>query len=92
MIPLYKLNNINDADVAEVLKKYEIDWLFIIGWSQIASADFLKVPNKGVIGAQPMLLPTGRGRAAVPWVILKGLEKTGVTFLKWMRELILEKS
>jgi methionyl-tRNA formyltransferase len=81
-IPLYKLNHINDADVADVVKKYDIDWLFIIGWSQIASADFLKVPNKGVIGAHPTLLPIGRGRAAVPWAILKGLDKTGVTFFK----------
>ena len=81
-IPLYKLNHINDADVAEVVKKYEIDWLFIIGWSQIASVDILKVPRKGVIGAHPTLLPTGRGRAAVPWAILKGLDKTGVTFFK----------
>ena len=81
-IPLYKLNHINDADVAEVVKKYEIDWLFIIGWSQIASVDILKVPRKGVIGAHPTLLPIGRGRAAVPWAILKGLDKTGVTFFK----------
>lgn len=81
-IPLYKLNHINDADVAEVVIKYEIDWLFIIGWSQIASADFLNVPLKGVIGAHPTLLPTGRGRAAIPWAILKGLDKTGVTFFK----------
>jgi methionyl-tRNA formyltransferase len=81
-IPLYKLNHINDFDVAEVLKKYDIDWLFIIGWSQIASADLLKIPHKGVIGAHPTLLPTGRGRAAVPWAILKGLDITGVTFFK----------
>jgi methionyl-tRNA formyltransferase len=81
-IPLFKLNHINDSEVAEVLKLHNIDWLFLIGWSQIASADFLKVPNKGVIGAHPTLLPTGRGRAAVPWAILKGLDKTGVTFFK----------
>jgi methionyl-tRNA formyltransferase len=81
-IPLYKLNHISDADVVEVVKKYDIDWLFVIGWSQIASANFLKAPHKGVIGAHPTLLPTGRGRAAIPWAILKGLDKTGVTFFK----------
>ena len=81
-IPLFKLNHINDTDVAEVLKKYDIDWLFIIGWSQIASPNLLKVPKKGIIGAHPTLLPVGRGRAAVPWAILKGLDKTGVTFFK----------
>ena len=80
--PLYKLNHINDQDVAEVLKEYEIDWLFIIGWSQIASTQLLNLPTMGVIGAHPTLLPEGRGRAAVPWAIIKGLEKTGVTFFK----------
>ena len=80
--PLYKLNHINDADVAEVLRKQRIDWLFIIGWSQIASPEVLDVPRKGIIGAHPTLLPVGRGRAAVPWAIIKGLDKTGVTFFK----------
>jgi methionyl-tRNA formyltransferase len=80
--PLYKLNHINDSDVASILLEYEIDWLFIIGWSQIASADLIKVPKQGIIGAHPSLLPVGRGRAAVPWAIIKGLNKTGVTFFK----------
>lgn len=80
--PLYKLNHINDLDVANILITYDIDWLFIIGWSQIASPELLKIPKKGIIGAHPTLLPTGRGRAAIPWAILKGLDKTGVTFFK----------
>lgn len=80
--PLFKLNHINDEEVADVLSKYQIDWLFIIGWSQIASPELIKVPKKGVIGAHPTLLPVGRGRAAVPWAIIKGLDKTGVTFFK----------
>lgn len=80
--PLYKLNHINDEDVAIKLLEHQIDWLFIIGWSQIASPELLKVPKKGIIGAHPTLLPIGRGRAAIPWAILKGLNKTGVTFFK----------
>jgi methionyl-tRNA formyltransferase len=80
--PLYKLNHINDPDVAEVLREQQIDWLFVIGWSQIVSPEVLNVPRKGVIGAHPTLLPEGRGRAAVPWAIIKGLDKTGVTFFK----------
>ncbi len=80
--PLFKLNHINDEEVSEVLRQYEIDWLFIIGWSQIASAELIQVPRKGIIGAHPTLLPMGRGRAALPWAIIKGLDKTGVTFFK----------
>lgn len=80
--PLFKLNHINDPDVREVLLEYKIDWLFIIGWSQIASTELIQTPTKGVIGAHPTLLPIGRGRAAVPWAIIRGLDKTGVTFFK----------
>jgi methionyl-tRNA formyltransferase len=40
------------------------------------------VPKKGIIGAHPTLLPFGRGRAAVPWAIIKELDKTGVNFFK----------
>jgi methionyl-tRNA formyltransferase len=80
--PLFKLNHINDPDVANVLAEYEIDWLFIVGWSQIASAELISLPRMGIIGAHPTLLPIGRGRAAVPWAIIKGLDKTGVTFFK----------
>jgi len=78
-IPLIKINHINDQDVIEVIRKYELDWLFIIGWSQIASYDLINSPKKGCIGMHPTLLPIGRGRAAIPWAIIKGLEKTGVS-------------
>lgn len=81
-IPLLKINNVNDSEVIEVLKKYEIDWLFIIGWSQIAKEELLKTPKKGCIGMHPTLLPLGRGRASIPWAIIKGLDKTGVTMFK----------
>lgn len=81
-IPLYKINHINDPDFSEIISSNNIDWLFIIGWSQIASPDVLKVPKKGIIGAHPTLLPVGRGRASIPWAIIKGLNKTGVTFFK----------
>jgi methionyl-tRNA formyltransferase len=80
--PLMKVRHINDPAVAEAIRQYQIDWLFIIGWSQIADRNVLAAPTKGIIGAHPTLLPTGRGRAAIPWAIIKGLERTGVTFFR----------
>jgi len=79
---LFKINHINDSEVIEKIKEKEIDWLFIIGWSQIASEETIEAPKLGVIGAHPTLLPEGRGRAAIPWAIIKGLNQTGVTFFK----------
>lgn len=81
-IPLLKIDNINDQPVIDALIKHKIDWLFIIGWSQIAKKRVLETPTNGCIGMHPTLLPIGRGRAAIPWAILKGLDKTGVTLFK----------
>ncbi len=81
-IPVVKSNHINDTAVIEAIKAYEIDWLFIIGWSQIASKEAIESAKIGTIGAHPTLLPTGRGRAAIPWAIIKGLDVTGVSFFK----------
>jgi methionyl-tRNA formyltransferase len=80
--PLLKINNINDQEVLNALKEHSIDWLFIIGWSQIAKKEVLEAPIHGCIGMHPTLLPIGRGRAAIPWAIINGLNETGVTMFK----------
>lgn len=81
-LDLVKIRNINKPDALAAIREYELDWLFIIGWSQIAREDVLAAPARGVIGMHPTLLPVGRGRAAIPWAILKGLDKTGVTMFQ----------
>jgi methionyl-tRNA formyltransferase len=81
-VPVVKSNHVNDAAVIEAVKVHEIDWLFIIGWSQIASKEVIQSAKIGAIGAHPTLLPAGRGRAAIPWAIIKGLDFTGVSFFK----------
>ncbi len=81
-IPLLKVRHVNDGDVIDAIKKAGIDWLFIIGWSQVAGPDVLSAAKNGVLGMHPTLLPEGRGRASIPWAILKGLSETGVTLFK----------
>jgi len=81
-IDLIKIRHINDEDSLRAIKECGIDWLFIIGWSQIAGQAVLDAPKKGVLGIHPTLLPEGRGRAPIPWAILKGLKQTGVTLFK----------
>lgn len=81
-IELLKARHVNNAEVVDAFKSHELDWLFIIGWSQIAGDAVLQAPKLGVLGMHPTLLPVGRGRAAIPWAILKGLDETGVTMFK----------
>lgn len=81
-IPLAKIRSINEGDSLSALRKARLDWLFIVGWSQIASSSVLAIPSRGALGMHPTLLPEGRGRAAIPWAILKGLDRTGVTLFQ----------
>ena len=81
-IPLLKVRHINDQTAIDKIQELEIDWLFIIGWSQIAGPQILKAARGAAIGIHPTLLPEGRGRAAIPWAIIKQLPKTGITMFK----------
>jgi len=81
-IPLAKCRNLNEPATLSFLQEARLDWLFIVGWSQIARAGVLAAPRLGVLGMHPTLLPEGRGRAAVPWAILRGLSRTGVSLFK----------
>lgn len=81
-ISLIKVATVNETTVIDEVRRRRIDWLFIIGWSQIASVDVLHAPTFGCIGMHPTLLPEGRGRASIPWAILKQLPETGVTMFQ----------
>lgn len=81
-VPLLKVPDINSPETLEALRQYDIDWLLIIGWSQLAKPELLAAPRYGCIGMHPTLLPEGRGRASIPWAILKDLKQTGVTLFK----------
>lgn len=81
-IPLVKVGHVNDPASLDAIRSHELDWLAIIGWSQIAGPAVLAAPRQGALGMHPTLLPEGRGRAAIPWAILKGLRETGVTLFR----------
>jgi methionyl-tRNA formyltransferase len=81
-VPLHKFRHINDPDAVAGIRAAELDWLFIVGWSQVAGPEVLASPRRGVLGMHPTLLPEGRGRASIPWAIIKGLDRTGVTLFQ----------
>lgn len=85
-LPLTTFRHTNDPDAVAAFRAADLDWLLIIGWSQIASEEVLAIPRRGVLGMHPTLLPTGRGRAAIPWAILKGLPQTGVSMFRLASE------
>ena len=77
--------NINDIKNVELIKKIQPDLILVMGWSQLLKDEILKIPKLGVIGSHPTELPKYRGRAPIPWTILKDLKKSAETFF-WIEE------
>ena len=72
---------VNHPDVYDVLKKKEVDLLFIIGLSQMVREPLLSLANIGNVGFHPTRLPEGRGRAAVAWIVLEKTKGAATFFL-----------
>ena len=75
-----QINNINDQENIDLIKKINPDLILVIGWSQLLKKEIIEIPRLGVIGSHPTELPKYRGRAPIPWSILKGLKKSALTF------------
>lgn len=82
-VPVLKTADVNEPSLLDQLGKLDLDYSFVIGWSQICKPAFLALPRGGAIGFHPAPLPLNRGRAVIPWTILQGREDTGST-LFWM--------
>ncbi len=85
-VPLHKTRHINEPSTIDVIRQAELDYLLVIGWSQLVSAEIFPLVKQALLGMHPTLLPEGRGRAPIPWTILKGLQRSGVTMFELMPE------
>ncbi|HJQ57905.1 MAG TPA: formyltransferase family protein [Vineibacter sp.] len=85
------IRSIKSEAAQNLLRESAPDYLIIVGWSELAPSTVLDIPKSkhrgvvrhtasyGCIGMHQTLLPEGRGRAPIPWAIIKGLNRTGVT-------------
>ncbi len=75
-----KVKNINDKENVELIKSISPDLILVMGWSQLIKNKIIDIPNLGLIGSHPTELPKYRGRAPIPWSIIKGLKESALTF------------
>jgi methionyl-tRNA formyltransferase len=90
-VPVGYIQSIKSEAALNRLRESAPDYLMIVGWSELAPTAILDIPKAkhggaarhtasyGCIGMHQTLLPEGRGRAPIPWAIIKGLNRTGVT-------------
>lgn len=72
---------INNPECIEWMRQKKADLIFAVGFSQILSNDWLKMTHLGCIGFHPTLLPLGRGRAPLAWIILNERKGAATFFL-----------
>ena len=80
--PVVETSDVNAPKTIEAVRALEPDAIFVVGWSQLVREDFLALAPRGIFGMHPSLLPRHRGRAPIPWAILAGLARTGVTLFE----------
>lgn len=78
-IPWRKFRKIGEPEHAEAIAALEPDYIFVVGLSQIVGKPILKAARKGVVGLHPAPLPKYRGRAAMVWQMLLGLEESAIS-------------
>lgn len=79
---LIETRDVNAPETLNAIRKLEPQLLFVVGWSQLVHDPFIALASDGVFGMHPTLLPRHRGRAPIPWSILTGLARTGVTLFE----------
>jgi methionyl-tRNA formyltransferase len=79
---LIETRDVNAPETLNAIRKLEPELIFVVGWSQLVHDAFIALASEGVFGMHPTLLPRHRGRAPIPWAILAGLARTGVTLFE----------
>lgn len=81
----FYFKNINDKNTVKKIRSLKPELILVFGLSQIIKSEILSIAKRGILGTHPTLLPKNRGRAPIPWSIIKGLKKSGLTFF-YLRE------
>jgi methionyl-tRNA formyltransferase len=79
---LHETSDVNSEETLAVVGALDAELIFVVGWSQLVREPFIALAREGVFGMHPTLLPRHRGRAPIPWAILTGLARTGVTLFE----------
>lgn len=84
-IPVRQHASLKRPEVRQEWQELAADLAVLAYVTQIVPPDVFRVPRRGSICFHPSLLPKYRGGSAIPWQIIKGETKTGVTVF-WVDE------
>ncbi|MEU3018237.1 MULTISPECIES: formyltransferase family protein [unclassified Nocardiopsis] len=85
-LPHLRAADINTDEVRDALVAHRVDLMVVAGWSQLVHEEVLASLPLGGVGLHPSPLPVGRGRAPIPWTILRDMRSSAVTLLHLDRD------
>src|SRR5690625_3459459 len=68
-----------EAEIVHVLKKHEIEWVFLAGYMRLIGETLLQAYENRMINIHPSLLPLYPGLDAIGQALEAGAAETGVT-------------
>ncbi|MFD3684851.1 methionyl-tRNA formyltransferase [Nocardiopsis sp. NPDC058631] len=85
-LPHVRAADVNSDEVREALAAHQVELMVVAGWSQLIHEQVLASLPLGAVGLHPSPLPVGRGRAPIPWTILRNMRSSAVTLFHLERE------
>ena len=73
---------LSDSHCIAQIKAAEPDLLVVASYGKIISKQILAIPKTFALNVHGSLLPQYRGAAPIPWALINGEQKTGVTIMK----------
>ncbi|MHB8655404.1 MAG: methionyl-tRNA formyltransferase [Terriglobia bacterium] len=78
-LAIFQPQKMNDPATREFLSRYQPDAIIVVAYGHIIPPWMIELPRLGCINLHASLLPRYRGAAPIPWAIIRGERKTGVT-------------
>lgn len=78
-IPVYQPQTLRDAEIIELIKSFEPDFIVVVAYGKLLPEAVLNIPKIACVNGHASLLPKYRGASPIQWSIVCGETKTGVT-------------
>jgi len=78
-IPVYQFASLKTAEAREAFARAGADLAVLAYVTQIVPEPLLRLPRETAICFHPSLLPRYRGGSAIPWQLIRGETRSGVT-------------
>lgn len=86
-VPTLAPEKIRDPSFFDVLSKWVPDLIVVVAYGRILPRQILELAPHGCLNVHYSLLPKYRGAAPVPWAIIGGEEKSGVTTMRLVEKM-----